>query len=356
MHKTQAMERPDPARENAPTERFEVLDGLRGIAALIVLMAHYDAMLGQKGLFRFGYLSVDFFFLLSGFVLVPIFESPTRWTGFARGMGARFLRFWPLIAVGSLLGATVHLLRWPPDLVFPFLAMGLLCLPFGFGGHQWFSMNLPQWSLFVELVANALHLLVLRRLPSPVLAAIALACGAVLATTGRLVPFMDGTTGDLVLGLLRAGCAYPLGIVLGRERGRLTALPRVAWWAAPAAFLAAILLPTILPVSDLLAEQIACLAFPVVLIMGVATTVPEHRAPAMAWLGMISFPLYATHFPLIEGVGLYARELPGPVRTLLVMAALVLAVFLADRLGRSSLAHGIRWPSRRTIVGTAVAS
>lgn len=349
------MERPDPDLKNSPAERFLVLDGLRGIAALLVLMAHYDAMLGQKGLFRFGYLSVDFFFLLSGFVLVPIFESPTRWNGFARGMGARFLRFWPLIAVGSLMGAAVHLLRWPPDLVLLFLSMGLLCLPFGVGDHHWFSMNLPQWSLFIELVANALHLLVLRRIPSSVLAAIAIACGAVLATTGRLVPFIDGTTGDLVLGLLRAGCAYPLGIVLGRERTRLTMLPKLAWWAAPAAFLGAILIPPLLPLPGLVAEQLACLAFPLVLIMGVATTLPVDHVPAVRWLGMISFPLYATHFPLIEGVGLYARELPGPVRTPLVIAALVLAVFLADRLGRSSLAQGLRWPSRRTIVGTAAA-
>lgn len=349
------MERSASPHENTPAERFLVLDGLRGIAALIVLMAHYDAMLGQKGVFRFGYLSVDFFFLLSGFVLVPIFESPTRWTGFARGIGARILRFWPMIAVGSMLGAAVHLLRWPPDLVLPFLAMGLLCLPFGFGGHQWFSMNLPQWSLFVELVANALHLLVLRRLPSPVLAAIAVACGVVLATTGRLVPFLDGTIGDLVLGLLRAGCAYPLGVILGRERGRLMMLPKVGWWAAPLAFLAAILVPPLLPLPDLLAEQLACLAFPVILIMGVAATVPERRVPTMTWLGMISFPLYATHFPLIEGVGLYARELPGPYRTPLVMATLVLAVFLADRLGRSSLASGLRWPARRTIVAGAMA-
>ena len=326
-----------------------VLDGLRGIAALVVLMAHYDAMLGQKGLFRFGYLSVDFFFLLSGFVLVPIFECPVRWASTAQGMVARILRFWPMIAVGSLMGAAVHLLRWPPDLVLPFLAMGLLCLPFSFGGYPLFSMNLPQWSLFIELVANALHLLLLRRLSSSALAAIAVVCGVVLATTGQLDWYHDGASGDVVLGLLRAGRAYPLGIILSREQGRLTKLPKVAWWGAPVTFLGAILVPATLPISDQLAEQLVCLAFPVVLIMGVAATVPHRRAPAMTWLGMISFPLYATHFPLIEGVGLYARALPGPYRTPLVIAALVMAVFLADRLGRSSMARGLRWPIPRPI-------
>ena len=349
------MDQTVPITQSPPATRFVALDGLRGIAALIELMAHYDAMLGQKGVFRFGYLSVDFFFLLSGFVLVPIFESPTRWTGTAKGMAARILRFWPMLAIGSLLGAAVHLLRWPPELVLPMLAMGLACLPFGYAGQQWFSMNLPQWSLFIELVANAIHLLVLRHVPARALLAIALVCGAILATTGRLVPVLDGTTGDFVLGLLRAGCAYPLGIVLGRNRARLLALRKFAWWAAPLGFLAAILIPPLLPLPDLVTEQLACLAFPFVLIMGVATTVPEHRLPAMRWLGMISFPLYATHFPLIEGVGLYARDLPGPYRAALAIMALVLAIGLADRLGRSSLAQGLRWPARRKIVGRAVA-
>lgn len=343
------------SNRHASAERFVVLDGLRGIAALIVLMAHYDAMLGQRGLFRFGYLSVDFFFLLSGFVLVPIFEGTTRRHGFGRALGARILRFWPLIAVGSLLGAAVHLLRWPPELVLPLLAMGLLCLPFGWAGHPWFSLNLPQWSLFVELVANAVHLLVLRRLSSPMLAGIAVACGLVLAVTGRTITFLDGSFGDLLLGLLRAGFAYPLGVVLGRERGRLAALPKIAWWVAPLAFLAAILLPAILSLPVPLAEQLSCLAFPAVLVLGVAATVPERRLPALTWLGMISFPLYATHFPLIEGVGLYARALPGPYRTPLVLAALVVAVVLADRLGRSGLARGLSWPPRQAIVGTAIA-
>src|SRR5829696_5276358 len=98
---------PSPAQPG-PT-RLASLDGLRGVAAVIVLMFHFEQSHGTRSLFASGYLAVDFFFLLSGFVLVGPFEGGK--TGPRRSnsatMIARFLRFWPLMALGVAMGAAV---------------------------------------------------------------------------------------------------------------------------------------------------------------------------------------------------------------------------------------------------------
>ncbi|MCB2057920.1 MAG: acyltransferase [Novosphingobium sp.] len=81
--------------------RLSQLDGLRGIAALAIMLFHLAAVFHTSGPFVRGYLFVDLFFLLSGFVLAVSTERKL-----ASGIGAlefaasRFVRLWPLVAVG----------------------------------------------------------------------------------------------------------------------------------------------------------------------------------------------------------------------------------------------------------------
>ena len=342
-----ALARPAPGR-------FVALDGLRGIAALLILMGHYQAVLGQTGAFRFSYLSVDFFFLLSGFVLVPLFEG-ARQRGAAATMAARVLRFWPLMALGVALGAGVHLLRWPVETVAIHAALGLLIVPLGWGGQSWFALNMPQWSLLIELLANALHVLLLRRLQTPALIGISAASWVVLAFTGRILGDDAQLSAVIAVAMLRALCAYPLGVALARERHRLPQLRAVAWWLPFALLVAVMTGPALCGVSSRLAEQLICLAFPAIVLLAAAAVVPAGREAGLARLGRMSFPLYATHFPLLEGAGLFARDLPPVERTIGMLAALIFALLLADRLGRGALARGLAFPQSWTIAGAAAA-
>lgn len=333
-----------PTQQRTP--RLESLDGLRGTAALIVLMFHFEQLQGIRGLFAYGYLAVDFFFLLSGFVLVGTFES--RAAKAANGdsaiIVARFLRFWPLMALGALIGAGEHLLRWPVEQVLPLLVLGWLSIPLGWGGSGYFALNGPQWSLFVELVCNALHVLLLRHLKAPVLLALALSSGIALAWTGRTMGALTlgSDYDDMLLGLLRAGFAYPLGVVLGRQQAWLRTLPQVPAWLAPAVLTGAFLLFAQLAVPQAVAEALICGLFVVALIAGVRAKVTARAAASLGWLGAISFPLYAVHFPILETADMLRRVAPPALGPVIFVGGLVLSLALAQGLSHTWLARGIR--------------
>ena len=90
--------------------RYEILDALRGVAALMVVAFHMLEILGNgdhtRQLLNHGYLAVDFFFALSGFVIGYAYDDRwgkgmTIWTFFKR----RLIRLHPLVILGTLLGA-----------------------------------------------------------------------------------------------------------------------------------------------------------------------------------------------------------------------------------------------------------
>ena len=88
--------------------RFEILDGLRGVAAMIVVAFHlfetYSAGPGEQ-ILNHGYLAVDFFFVLSGFVIGYAYDDRwkrmTTWDFFKR----RLVRLQPMVILGTLIGA-----------------------------------------------------------------------------------------------------------------------------------------------------------------------------------------------------------------------------------------------------------
>lgn len=147
----------------APDRRmFYTIDGLRGIAALLVVCRHIVPLHGGKLNFQSSYLAVELFFLFSGFVIAHAYDKR-----FAAGYGfwaffkARLIRLYPLyflgfaIAVLTVPAASLAGLRtWPlePAVLIP----NLLMLPtyIRFAGGVLFPFNNPSWTLFFELIAN----------------------------------------------------------------------------------------------------------------------------------------------------------------------------------------------------------
>ena len=64
-----------------PKSHYEILDGLRGVAAILVVIFHTFEVYADENRFKqiinHGYLAVDFFFLLSGFVVAYAYDD--RW-------------------------------------------------------------------------------------------------------------------------------------------------------------------------------------------------------------------------------------------------------------------------------------
>ena len=285
-----------------PENRLPGLDALRAVAAAGVVVMHIHAIWPEfPDLAGYAYLAVDFFFTLSGFVMARTYEVRLR-AGYGgyRFFRARVKRLWPVMAVGAVL-ALPFAWRDHPDLV-TFLAIAvpnMLLLP-TFAVVEIFGLNLPAWSIFFELFANAMHGLVLARIRTGWLALLNLLLLIVLAVCARYYGSLDlgSLQGNVLGGLARVAFTYTLGILLWRlfgDRAPLPVPPLLALLAMPVLFS----LPAWYgPLSWRLDLAFVVAGCPLILWGGLRMRGFRRVAGAA---GALSFPLYAVHYPLLLG-------------------------------------------------------
>lgn len=290
--------------------RLVLLDGLRGLAAILVVLFHVELISGESGPFGRAYLVVDFFFLLSGFVLTlsaePRMKAGLDPLGFMRG---RVIRLWPVIAIGVAIGAVRHWGQHDDAALAAAIVMGLFMIPMLQADGLLFPLNGPHWSLLHELIANLAHGLVFRHFGNRALLAFcAVAALAVVVTvadfgSGSRGPFKDGWW----LALPRIAFAYPMGIWLarqwsGREHHSLVSCrPLVSWKIALILPSSVVLALPLLPIGKVAGDLVTILLmFPAMLWIGATCQVPEQAGKWLARLGIVSFPLYAIHLPMLE--------------------------------------------------------
>ncbi len=273
--------------------RLDGLDGLRGIAAAAVLLSHVYPDVPFRG-----YLAVDFFFMLSGYVMARRYEPALvagGWRSARPFLAARLRRLYPTVVMASLLG-----LPWlfaEAGGAAPTLAVATLLLIPWDGPTGPYMLNPPMWSIAFELLANLVHALLLARLgirPLLLLAAgVMLMLALAVGSHGLdLVP----SAGNRALVAMRTIAPYAIGVVLYRRwRDRPPVrLGAVATWALmPLAFAAAALLPAPGHGADFLFVLLAC----PLLIAGGLTHGRGSRVARAA--GALSFPLYAVHGPVV---------------------------------------------------------
>lgn len=283
--------------------RLGGLDLLRGIAALSVMMLHADNVFPQITLpFAKAYLAVDFFFMLSGFVLTrTYYDRFTLGLGAGRFMVMRVKRLWPTIAVGAVLGAVSHASVYAPQELTMLLVLNLALLPC-VTAVGLFPLNGVIWSIFFELVANFVHARLLARLSSQLLLAICVLMAAVMTLvavnlTANGAPSWDvgSLTGNFVAGVPRVMLSYTIGSLLYL---RLGDRPRsgIPAWLAPI-FLLAVLFAGRDASGwqfDLVFVVVVC---PLVLIAGLSSY--AWAGPLERVSGDLSFPLYAVHMPVL---------------------------------------------------------
>jgi peptidoglycan/LPS O-acetylase OafA/YrhL len=286
--------------------RFRGLDGLRGICALTVVLLHSELLFNSGVFFCHGYLAVDMFFILSGFVISASYD-----TRLAAGMTAmRFLRarirrLAPVFWGGTVLciAATVIRIHYEPapSNLALFSAMGLLLIPYLAPGIFAYPINPVAWTLLWELVVNFVYARWLRGLRSGKLAApiVVLLSLASYASFHSYRDWSFGMTGgDLWLGGLRALPEFLMGVLLyrGHQAGLFARVPVVSPFLPLMAWLAMASLPQgFSPLADLAIVALAC---PILVI---ALVRADSQAPR--WftpLGAISYPLYASHLALVR--------------------------------------------------------
>lgn len=178
---------------------YAILDGLRGVAAIIVVVFHILETFTNgdhsKQIINHGYLAVDFFFVLSGFVIGYAYDD--RWGKMTLGgfFKRRLIRLHPMIIMGMIIGAVAFYFQdssfFPEIAGTPFWKMilvmliGFTLIPVGSsldirGWQEMHPLNGPAWSLFFEYVANILYALFIRKFSNKVLALLAFVAGAAL--------------------------------------------------------------------------------------------------------------------------------------------------------------------------------
>lgn len=313
---------------------YALLDGLRGVAALLVLWYHvFEGYAFVDGslirVVNHGYLGVDFFFMLSGFVLAYAYND--RWPSGRLTLGGffrrRLIRLHPMVVMCAVLGAVAFLLqgsvKWDGTSV-PFgpVMLALLCAMFFIpavpgcryevrGNGEMFPLNGPAWSLFFEYIGNIVYAFVLRRLSGRMLAVLTAVLAGVLAwftiadVPGEGMFGVGWTLNGLNFwgGMVRMLFPFSMGMLLQRYF-RPVRVRGAFWWCA-------LLLAVLFHVPYIAGSGAVCLngvfeavciivVFPVVLWLGASgTTTDRFSTRVCKFLGDISYPVYIVHYPLM---------------------------------------------------------
>lgn len=288
--------------------RMFQLDGLRGIAAFMIVFYHLDIVYRIGGPFARGYLFVDLFFLLSGFVLTVSTEKKLR-TGINafEFTWARYKRLFPLVAVGvavALVRALVIGLADPLTLLL-WVALDLAMIPSLVGAGPFYRFNGPQWTLFYELLANFLHALVLKNVGTRMMLGLAAVMGGWLIYTvqqhGADTMGVNAPSWQTWwMALPRVGFSYVLGVWFGRkyrEGFRTSSMP---WWVALVVPVLGIMAVPYLPLGRANGDLLFVMAFmPVMMWLVAMAQPPQGLKGPMEWLGNFSLPLYCVHLTVL---------------------------------------------------------
>ncbi len=320
--------------------RFEILDGLRGVAAIIVVAFHLFETYSSgpcNQILNHGYLAVDFFFVLSGFVIGYAYDDRwgrmSTWNFFKR----RLIRLQPMVILGTLIGAFWFYFGDAPafELVAQtpwwklLLIMLLGCLMFPTppsmdirGWSEINSLNGAAWSLMWEYVANILYALFIRRFSTKLLAAFVFLSAfltidlAMNVDTFSMLEARDyakytviggfGLSPDQIyIGIARLLYPFFAGLLLYRlSKLRINIKHGGMTWCS-LAIATVLVIPHIGGdhpnwINGLYCTIIILLVFPMIVAAGAGSPLVGKKTTAICkWLGLISYPLYITHYPMI---------------------------------------------------------
>lgn len=321
----------------ASKPRYDILDGLRGVAAVLVVAYHILENyfgLGAAHPLNHGYLTVDFFFILSGFVIGYAYDDRwnlmSTWTFFKR----RLIRLHPMVVFGTFFGTLLLYFqecsefpgiaeaRWWAVLLAMLWSFTMIPIPKSLDVRGWGEtnpMNNPIWSLQWEYIANILYALVLRRMSKVVLALCAAVCAVFtvllclhidvfgfLATRDEVMRHtVIGGWGlsaeHLQVGLTRLLTPFLCGLLLSRINWRVRL--RDGFWWCSFAIAAMVAVPRLggdgTPwLNGLFDAAAILLLFPLIVAVGAGSSVTDKRSASVCnLLGELSYPLYLTHYP-----------------------------------------------------------
>lgn len=324
--------------------RYEILDGLRGVAAVIVVIFHLLETYSKGApyhVLNHGYLAVDFFFVLSGFVVGYAYDN--RWGNgltFGNFCKRRIIRLQPMLIFGTVVGALlfymqgdhpefpiVHDTPWWIVILLMIWGCTVLPIPKAWDIRGWAEfnpLNGATWSLLWEYLANLLYGLFLHRFRLRTLIILAVLAtflvvnvclnldvfGVLDARNYAVYTIIGGwslTPDQLLIGFSRLAYPFLIGLVINRVAKLTIHISRHGFLWCSIILTVILIMPRVggTDYSNFwmngLYEIIAILfVFPVIIMMGRGSKLSGEKYEGLCkFLGNISYPLYVTHYPII---------------------------------------------------------
>jgi peptidoglycan/LPS O-acetylase OafA/YrhL len=335
-------------------QHYVILDGLRGVAALMVVAFHlFEAHAASRfeQIINHGYLAVDFFFVLSGFVIGYAYDDRWRSMSTMEFFKRRLIRLHPMIIVGMIIGAVMFYTQagtifpkiqdTPVWLMIVVMVIGMSLIPVGAaldirGWAEMHPLNGPAWSLFYEYVANILYALFVRKFSKAALALCVFIAGCALVhycvtgPNGDVIGGWSVEPAQVRIGLTRLLYPFFAGLLLSRvvTVGRF----KHAFLISSLIIVVALALPRVGGPADLWKNGLydalcIVLVFPLVVYIGASGDVTTRLGGKIcSYLGAISYPIYIIHYPFIYTYTAWVAETKVPLATALPV---LIGTFLA---------------------------
>ncbi|WP_312363557.1 MULTISPECIES: acyltransferase [unclassified Sphingobacterium] len=311
----------------SPKPYYPVLDGLRGIAAIVVVTFHLAEPLATGHLdilVNHGYLAVDFFFLLSGFVISHAYDNRWQEMSMANFFKRRIARLQPMVVLGMTLGAIGFYFTdsaiWPlidtvplwKLLLVMFIGYTLFPVPLTLDIRGWQEMhplNSVGWSLFFEYIANFLYAIWVRKFSERSLSILVAISGVALVHMAITSPNGDVSGGwtlnveHVRIGFIRTMYPFFAGLLMARVAQPVKIKNALLWCALLLTII--LYMPRIggdekLWMNALYESVCIILLFPLIVYLGAgAGKLNKTENKLSRFLGDISYSLYMVHYPLV---------------------------------------------------------
>jgi len=322
---------------------FDLLDGLRGVAALAVVVFHFMEWVytdPSQNFIGHGFLAVDFFFCLSGFVIGYAYDHRIAKMGVSAFLKSRLIRLHPLVIAGSVLGLLAFLfdpfgghpeLYSTGKIILTFVCSVLLIpLPvIADRGFNLFSFNAPSWSLFWEYVANIVYAFVLCRLSRGFLVLLTILSGmAICWVAYRSGNLLGGWSGPTFWdGSARISYSFLAGLLIYRSN---FIIKNKLGFVGLAILLC---LAFVMPSSNwnwLTEPMVVLFYFPLLIALGAGSVLTPVWKKICVFSGQISYPLYMTHYAALWMFGnYYTSHKPGIMQLAFIIVTAVILLVMA---------------------------
>ncbi len=332
-------------------QHFEILDGLRGVAALSIVVFHFMEIVFSdysQNFIGHGFLAVDFFFCLSGFVIGYAYDDRIAKMGILEFFKSRMIRLHPLVILGSIIGLVGFLFDPFGDhpelysagkiaLIFSgsIFLIPLPIMPDRF--FNLFSFNAPAWSLFWEYMANIVYAFVLYKIARRYLGLLILISAAALCfICYRSNSLLGGWSGPTFWdGCARICFSFLAGLLVYRSNWIIK--NRLGFIGLAVLLLLAFIMP--FSKWNWLSEPLVVVCyFPLLIALGAGATLTSGLKKLCIFSGKISYPLYMTHYAALwifanyfttykPGTGRLTLVITGGVILLLAFAWVMMTVY-----------------------------